>query len=222
MMLKDMWHTAVKFGFRLLYNELAWTYDTVSWAVSLGHWRKWQLAALDYVHGKRVLEIAHGPGHMLVALAQRGFQVTGLDLSAAMGCQAQSRLRRTELTTAVPLVCGDVHALPFAAELFDTVLSQFPTAFISEVETLTAVHRVLVPHGRLVILPEGHLTGNGPLYSVIDWLFAITGQRPHDSAEQQQLWHTFAQMMHQNGFATEIEELVLEGSAATVIIATKI
>lgn len=222
MMLKDVWHTAVKFGFRLLYNELAWTYDTISWTVSLGHWRKWQLAVLAYVQGRRVLEIAHGPGHMLIALAQRGFQVTGLDLSAAMGRQAQRRLRRMALTTAVPLVRGDVHALPFAAQSFDTVLSQFPTAFISEAETLAAVHRVLATHGRLVILPEGHLTGTGPLYNFIDWLFAITGQKPLNGAAQQPLWDSFAHMMRQNGFDTEIEELVLEGSAATVIIATKI
>lgn len=221
-MLKNLWVSAVKFGFRLLYNEFAWSYDVVSWTVSLGHWRKWQLAALDYVQGQRVLEIAHGPGHMLLELHKRGFQVVGLDLSAAMGRQAQARLERQALHTAVPLVQSRVQTLPFAAASFDTVLSQFPTAFIGEPETLQAIHQVLTPHGRLVVLPEGHLTGNGAVYRVIDWLFTITGQKAEDETTQQQIWQSFREGMAQHGFHAEIESISLEGSAATVIIATKL
>ena len=74
--MSDVWQKLVSFGFRLLYNELAWTYDLVSWVVSLGHWRKWQTAVLDYVQGPAVLEIAHGPGHMLPLLHERGFAVS--------------------------------------------------------------------------------------------------------------------------------------------------
>jgi ubiquinone/menaquinone biosynthesis C-methylase UbiE len=212
----------VKFGFRLLYNEFAWSYDIVSWVVSLGHWRKWQLAAVAHVQGARVLEIAHGPGHILLELHQRGFQVIGIDLSAAMGRQARARLRRNELTTAVPLVQSRVQALPFAAASFDTVLSQFPTAFIGESETLRAIHHVLAPHGRLVILPEGHLTGEGIIYRIIGWLFTITGQKINDEVARQQVWEGFRQAMAQNGFQAEVKTITLKGSAATVIIATKL
>ncbi|MCB9446672.1 MAG: class I SAM-dependent methyltransferase, partial [Ardenticatenaceae bacterium] len=50
-----LWKKLIRFGFRLLYNELAWTYDAVSWLVSLGDWRSWQQAALPFVLGPDVL-----------------------------------------------------------------------------------------------------------------------------------------------------------------------
>ena len=34
--LEKTWWSLIRFGFRLLYNEMAFTYDTVSWVVSLG------------------------------------------------------------------------------------------------------------------------------------------------------------------------------------------
>ena len=91
--MKALWWRLVRFGFRLLYQEMAWTYDLVSWAVSLGEWRAWQRAALPFVSGRHVLEIAHGPGHLLLALSTAGFTVSGLDLSPQMGRQARRRLR---------------------------------------------------------------------------------------------------------------------------------
>ncbi|MER3543218.1 MAG: hypothetical protein C4311_01115 [Chloroflexota bacterium] len=60
-------------AFRLLYNELAWTYDWVSQAVSLGQWRSWQRASLARLRGPRVLEVAHGTGDLLLDLAEAGF-----------------------------------------------------------------------------------------------------------------------------------------------------
>ena len=56
----------LRFGFRLLYNELAWTYDWVSRAVSLGQWRHWQRAVIPRLSGQRALEIAFGTGDLVV------------------------------------------------------------------------------------------------------------------------------------------------------------
>ncbi len=118
------WQKLVRFGFRLLYHELAWTYDVVSWVVSLGEWRRWQRAALPYVQGPRVLEIGHGPGHMLLALQMKGCRVMGLDLSPQMGRLARKR------APSVPLVRGRVQDLPYAEGSFDTVLATFPTEYV--------------------------------------------------------------------------------------------
>lgn len=220
---KDMipfWRKLIRFGFRLLYYELAWTYDIVSWLVSLGAWRSWQLAALPFVQGERVLEIAHGPGHMLLALAERGHRVTGLDLSPYMTQQAQHRLQRQAVS--IPLLQGRVPALPFSAGAFDTVLSTFPTEFIMQPETITAVYRLLKPNGRFVIVPEGHLTGTSWLHRLIDWLFVITGQR--DGAfdtEPAVAWEPWRQHFNNAGFQTEIHQVPLAGSVATVIVASK-
>lgn len=224
-MISSLWRRLVALGFRLLYYELAWTYDPVSWLVSLGHWRRWQLAALDFVSGPCLLEIGHGPGHILLELQRRGFQVTGLDLSPQMGRAAVRRLTQAGQHPAVSLVRGRVPALPFAAGSFDNILSQFPTPFITETETITALYRLLRPGGALVILPEGHLTGQGPLFRLISWLFKITGQSSGGAganpAAVAALWSTWKTRLDQTGFSTRVEIVTLPGSACTVIIARR-
>ncbi len=222
-----LWKKIVDFGFQLLYNQFAWSYDIVSWSVSLGEWRKWQLASLEFLHGPHVLEIAHGPGHMLAEMHQRGYTVTALDLSAAMGRLAQARLVRLGLDEEVQLLRCEIPDFPFPADHFDSVLSQFPTNFIFQPETLVALNRILKPGGRLVILPEGHLTGNGPLRRFIHWLFYITGQTVGNGQAdptQSQLeifWGDVENMMEACGFSVDLEEVLLKRSVATVLVAEK-
>lgn len=225
-MIQKAWLTLVRFGFRLLYQELAWTYDWVSWLVSLGEWRRWQAAALPYVQGPNILEIGHGPGHLLVALKQAEYAVFGVDLSSQMGRQARRRLRRQGFVA--DLVRSKVQTLPFRPGSFQTVLSTFPTEYIVDPATLAAVHRVLVANGRFIIVPEGHLTGRGTLHRIIDWLFRITGQRDGafsvDEAQHwphPELWEPFRQRFVAAGFALQVEQVKLVRSVVTVFIAEK-
>ena len=63
------WRSLLRFGFRLLYHELAWTYDLVSRVVSLGQWRTWQRTALEHLAARRgdpILELAHGTGDLQI------------------------------------------------------------------------------------------------------------------------------------------------------------
>ena len=113
-MLRKLWIFLVRLGFRLLYYEMAWTYDLVSWLVSLGEWRRWQQAALPFVQGPTVLEIGHGPGHMLAALNNAQFEVFGVDLSPQMGRQARQRLRQNGQP--VNLARAKVQELPFETD----------------------------------------------------------------------------------------------------------
>jgi ubiquinone/menaquinone biosynthesis C-methylase UbiE len=220
-MKQHYWKSLVGFGFRLLYNELAWTYDWVSWLVSLGSWRTWQQAALPFAAGDRLLEVGHGPGHMLAALQTAGFAAFGLDLSPYMGRLAQKH-------TTVPLVRGRVQELPFASASFDTVLSIFPTEYIVFPETLSAVHRVLRPDGRFIVVPEGHLTGTTPVHRLIEWLFEISGQRQGpfalDEAQQwphQDQWQLLQGNFEIAGFVMTREHVQLSSSAVTILIARK-
>ena len=221
-----LWTKLVRFGFRLLYNELAWTYGIVSWLVSLGDWRDWQQAALPFIQGPAVLEIGHGPGHMLLALRQAGFQVVGLELSPYMGRQAQQRLR--EASTKIPLIRGDVMALPLKTAVFDTVLATFPTDYIVDPVTLLNVNRVLRENGRFVIVPEGHLTGRGPLNRFIEWLYTITGQRAGpfavdeaDNWPDHPVWQLIVERFTAAGFRLEMKQIRLRHSAVTILIAHK-
>ena len=164
----------VRFGFRLLYNELAWAYDGVAGCVSLGKWQAWGRTGLQHVRGARILELAHGPGHLLLALERSGYQPTGIDLSAAMGRQARHRLARAGRS--VPLVRCRAQALPFRSACFDSAVATFPTEYIVSPATLSEAARVTRSDGRLVIVAAAKLGGPGPLPRLIDKLYAVTGQ----------------------------------------------
>lgn len=201
----------------MLYHEAAWTYDAVAAAVSLGRWQAWGAAALPLLSGPRVLELGHGPGHMLARLAAHGYEAAGLDLSPQMGRMAARRLVRAGVRPR--LVRGRAQDLPFAPGAFDGALAVFPTAYIVAPETITAVYRLLRPGGRLVVVPEAQLTGQGIIIRGIEWLNAITGQRVDNSGPaRDDFWRG---RLGAVGFAVAIEDLDLGHSAVTVVIAQR-
>ncbi|MBN1811224.1 MAG: class I SAM-dependent methyltransferase [Anaerolineae bacterium] len=173
--MRRLWWGFVRFFFRLLYNEFAWTYDLVAWVVSLGQWQAWGRTAIPSLRGERVLELAHGPGHLLVAMVGRGLSPVGLDLSSYMGRLARRRLSKND-GLAVPLVRARAQALPFRDGCFDSTVATFPAEFIMARDTLREVARVLAPGGRWVIVPGAVLSGRDPLSRFIWWLYQITGQ----------------------------------------------
>ncbi len=222
-----MWITwrrkAIEWGFRLLYNELAWTYDAVSWLVSLGQWRAWQQAGLAFLPpptaaGGRVLELAHGPGHLLLALSAAGYAPVGVDLSPFMGRQAQRKLQQAHLD--IPLIRATAQALPFAGSLFDGVLATFPAAFMLEPETAAQIWRVLRPGGRLVMVPQAQFTGRGGVVRLLEWLYAVTGQRltAREKVLEPGPWRSLAQA----GFCLRHETVSLPRSRVVVVIAEKL
>jgi ubiquinone/menaquinone biosynthesis C-methylase UbiE len=180
--MRRLWRAFLRFFFRLLYNEFAWTYDLVAWAVSLGRWNAWGRTAIPYLQGERVLELAHGPGHLLVAMAKRSLAPVGLDLSPHMGRLARRRLRRAGLP--VPLVRARAQALPFRDGCFDSAVATFPTRFIVDPATLRETARVLRdpapaearPGGRIVVVAWARLSERDPLSRFIGWLYRVTGQ----------------------------------------------
>ncbi len=209
------WWRLVKFGFRLLYNELAFTYDAVSSVVSLGAWRCWQRAALKHVPAgadQRVLELAHGTGNLQLDFYAAGYRVIGYDLSPYMGRIAQRKLRQRGLP--VRLAQGRAQQLPFPAQSFAAVVSTFPTNFILAPETLHEIYRILEPGGRLVIVPNGVLTGGGVVQRGLEWLYAITGQREDAPFDVNTLFAAY-------GFEAELVQEKCPRSLAQVIIAEK-
>lgn len=139
-----------QFLYRLLYNEMAWAYDAVSWTVSLGRWDDWRRAALPYVRGSRILEIGFGTGALLPALQTEERRVIGIEPSAAMQRISSARLRRQAKT--VPRVQGTAQHLPFADASFDTIVSAFPAPYVLEQRTHQEFERCLRPAGRAVIV----------------------------------------------------------------------
>jgi ubiquinone/menaquinone biosynthesis C-methylase UbiE len=228
--MKALWRRLIAFGFRLLYNELAWTYDVVSWLVSRGLWRRWQRTALDFLPaGGRVLEVGFGPGHLLVELAQRdprasggrhvfggrtslgGRTMFGLDLSPAMLRLARRRLQRHGLDPR--LVRGQAQALPFAPGAFAAVVLTFPTPFVYDPAWLRGLTRVLRNGGRLVVVEQAEFEGRGLVSRFLEWLYDVTGQRgpaPDLPARLEEV-----------GLAARRETVAIDGTRVGLVVAEK-
>lgn len=178
--------TLLRFFFRFIYGPGAWAYDAVAWGVSRGRWVEWGAAALPFLTGGPVLELAHGPGHLLVRMARRGLWAVGLDLSPQMGARARRRLRRAGR---IPrLVRARAQRLPFPDRSFRAVVATFPTEFILDPLTAREVARVLRPDGVAVAVPVAVPGGKGPLARALRLLYRLTGQDRSPSEADFRVW----------------------------------
>lgn len=199
----------IRFSFRLLYNELAWSYDLVSQLVSQGEWPRWQRASIPFLRGPRILELAFGTGDLLLDLMEHQYLVAGIDLSPAMVRIAARKLRRAGRP--LHILRARAQALPFEQASFDAVVATFPTPFILDPNTRAEVWRALVPSGRWVIVDQGQLTGSDIWSSVLNWAYRVTGQR-----QQGDLSDALG-----DGFSWDFEEHRSEKGAVRVWVGTK-
>ena len=101
------------------------------------------LDAVGAGSGKRVLDIATGPGYVAARAAERGADPVGLDFSETMLAFARSR------SPGVEFVRGDATELPFPDDSFDAVTCAFLLLHLARPEAAVAeAARVLVPEGR--------------------------------------------------------------------------
>ena len=96
------------------------------------------------VDGKRVLEIACGTGRFTVMLAERGADIVGLDISAAMLREGRKKAQSAGVDDHLEFMLGDAARLPFPDDYFDTVfamrffhLADTPAAFLSEMRRVS-------------------------------------------------------------------------------------
>lgn len=203
--------------FRLLYHSMAWTYDLVAAAVSLGRWKRWVLAAEAMLPPGRILELGFGPGHLQARLRSGGRDVYGLDESAQMALQAARRLRAGN-TVRPNLARGLAQALPYSQAVFDGVVATFPTLYIIDPSTLSEIMRVLRPGGRLVVLSAAWHTGRSLPERFMSGLFRITGQVPQADPVHAE---AFAVPFEQAGFLARVHWAEIPGSRLLFIVSER-
>ena len=207
-----VWWRLISLGFKLLYNQLAWFYDPVSWTVSMGRWRRWQRTVWTYLPpAGRILEVGSGPGHLLVDLSSAGYQPVGLELSPAMLRLVRRRFGR--LSLAIPLCRGNAGSLPFAPRVFDAVVATFPTAYVYDPHYLGEVARVLRPGGRLVIVQMAYFERQGLLSGPLAWLYKITGQSGPGP--------DLAQLLSRAGLRAWHDAVTVDGSVVGLVLAER-
>ncbi|MCU4925314.1 class I SAM-dependent methyltransferase [Halobacteria archaeon AArc-dxtr1] len=81
------------------------------------------LDAVSPLEDKNVLEIACGTGRFTVMLAQRGADVVGLDISAAMLQHGRQKAQDAAVSETLEFLRGDAGRLPFPDDHFDTVIA---------------------------------------------------------------------------------------------------
>ncbi len=202
----------IRFAFHLLYHQLAFTYDVVAWLVSFGQWQAWGETAIERVRGQHVLELGHGPGHLLLALARSERSPIGIDLSPDMIRIARRRIRRERFD--IPQVRCRAQALPFRSTAFDSVVSTFPTDYIVDLATLREVRRVMTEHGRLVVVMGTQFGQRGPSARFVEWLYRITGQRESAGEKEESVFD-------RAGLPARIETETIGASRVTIIVAEK-
>src|SRR5262245_54897939 len=143
---------------RAMFDRIAPRYDLLNRLLSAGIDARWRRRAVDELGLRgpaRVLDLCTGTADLLVEALSRGegLRGVGADLSEGMLRRGLEKLARGGLAARTSLVAADGEMLPFASVSFGGALVAFGIRNIGDRERpLAALHRVLRPGGRLVVL----------------------------------------------------------------------
>jgi ubiquinone biosynthesis O-methyltransferase len=121
------------------------------------------------VRGLHVLDVGCGDGHLALALARAGAQVSGVDPDPRMLRLARCRFEEAGVT--VNLAEAQAQALPFEDARFDVVVAVTVLCFVGRPEQAVAeMARVLRPGGRLMIGELGRFSTWAAWRRIRGWL----------------------------------------------------
>ncbi|HKO42739.1 MAG TPA: methyltransferase domain-containing protein [Pyrinomonadaceae bacterium] len=100
--------------------------------------------------GSRVLDVACGSGNLAVPAAQKGADVTGVDIATNLVAQARERAKSEGLS--IQFDEGDAEQLPYEDKSFDAVVTMFGAMFAPRPELVASeLIRVCKPSGRIAM-----------------------------------------------------------------------
>jgi len=108
--------------------------------------------ALHAPAGSAVLEVAPGPGYLLIELAKLGrYRAAGLDISRTFVAIARENAR--DAGADIEFLLGNASAMPFCADTFDFIICRAAFMDFSEpVKALREMRRVLKPGGTALVV----------------------------------------------------------------------
>lgn len=122
--------------------------------------------------GSRALDVACGPGIVVEALARRGGEVYGCDITTAMLAKAEARASGAGLKN-VTFVPGRAEALPFENEYFDIVVSRSAVHhFATPRSAVQEMARVVRKGGRVITVDvmSAEMPEDGALHNALEIL----------------------------------------------------
>lgn len=176
----------------MTYQKFAYLYDMLMEDVPYDEWVNWilRLSEKYKVNGKKLMDLACGTGELSVRLANRGYEVTGIDLSEDMLAVAQTKANEEGLT--IPFYYQDMTELESLEE--HDIIGVFCDSLnylreVSDVEqTFAGVHKHLKQGGLFlfdvhslykmdVVFQDSPFTYNGDEIAYI-W-DCFPGEHPH-------------------------------------------
>ncbi len=110
------------------------------------------LDALDPQPGQAALDLATGPGHVALRLAERGLKVTAADLTPEMLAVARAAEQERPLPQPIAWIEADAAQLPCPDGQFDAVVCRRAAHHFPDLpRVLRESRRVLKPGGRLAV-----------------------------------------------------------------------
>ncbi len=150
-----------------IFGSIARRYDFFTRVLSFGQEARWKsraagavipaLAERRALAAGRLLDLASGTGAFPLLLRAGGFRgtIVGLDRSLPMLAIARRRCAG-RVPGEIPLVLGDLNALPVREGSMDAITMGYGLRYLSSIrDTLSRLHRVLRPGGILVSLDFG-------------------------------------------------------------------
>ncbi|HSI88630.1 MAG TPA: class I SAM-dependent methyltransferase, partial [Pyrinomonadaceae bacterium] len=108
------------------------------------------VGGLEIKPGMKVLDVACGSGNLALLAAERGAEVTGIDIAENLVNTAKRRAAKTGLE--IKFEQGDAESMPYEDNTFDLVMSMFGAMFCPRPEvTASELIRVCQPGGTIAM-----------------------------------------------------------------------
>ena len=134
---------------RRRYQRIAPVYDAIQRSMER-RYLPWRQRQWSLVKGPKVLEVGVGTGQNML-FYRPDLEITAIDLTPGMLDRAQRRA--AALSARAQLCLGDVQALDFPDDAFDSVVATFVFCSVpNPVLGLTELGRVVRPGGQIVLL----------------------------------------------------------------------